>query len=46
MDDYNPNYDRYPPPAEPERKIPVIFWLVLAVVIDLVLLSLILYKVW
>lgn len=46
MDDYNPNYDRYPEPDDSDRKIPVIFWLVLAVAIDLVLLGVILYKVW
>ncbi len=46
MDDYNPNYDRYPEPDDEDRKIPVIFWVMLAVGVDLVLLCAILYKVW
>jgi len=36
MDDYNPQFDKYPVKAEPERKIPLVFWLLLAVVIDTV----------
>ncbi len=36
MDDYNPQYDKYPEVKDPERKIPLAFWLVLAVAIDTV----------
>lgn len=46
MDDYNPNYDRYPEPDHSDRKIPVVFWLVLGLAIEILVLGLILYKVW
>lgn len=46
MDDYNPNYDRYPEPDDSDRKIPVAFWLVAALAVEFTLLCAILYKVW
>ncbi len=36
MDDYNPQFDKYPVVNSTERKIPLAFWLVLAVAIDTV----------